>query len=239
MLATGIITLVLASPAAAALPTPTNCQSDVQGANDQPGQKDVTEFCVDIGSSPFELYTSMSLDLETLPGGNTADMCTLFDTDADGNVNLAVCVTLVDGGNPASLGETRLFLCIDNQVDRCTGSLQVNTCTGGSSCLVDADCPLGETCSLQFDTVCEASQQNTDPFPAGNNYPVDSVVVCAIDLDDFGAPGAQILDACSYPSTIPNSDPSDCILFQGCTTAADATPRGSPRSSACSAASSR
>ena len=71
-----------------------------------------------------------------------------------------------------------------------------------------------------YTTVCEVSQQNTDPFsPAalngpGNAYPVDTQILCGIDLADFGAggSGANLLDSCSYPSTIPNSAPADCIV---------------------------
>jgi hypothetical protein len=40
-----------------------------------------------------------------------------------------------------------------------------------------------------------------------------------LDLDDFGVAGATatLLDSCSYPSSVPNSAPADCILFQACT----------------------
>jgi len=71
-----------------------DCQNDVQGANDQPGQKDLTKFCVAAGNgSPYELYTKWNFDEQNISGGNTNDACSLYDTDGDGNANLVVCVT--------------------------------------------------------------------------------------------------------------------------------------------------
>lgn len=203
-----VVGVILAStPAAAQLPVPTSCQVDVQGANDQPGQKDLTQFCVDPGDNgPYELHTLWNWDLVTLPGGNTGDACTLYDTDADGNANLAVCVTIVDGGDPASLGAVRLFTSNDTRPDRCAGDIQVNVCTDHTTtCLEDADCPGGEFCAVQVSTHCAVSQENTDPFPSGDDYPVDTQALCWVDLDDFGLSGAsaRLIDACSYPSEQP------------------------------------
>lgn len=131
---------------------------------------------------------------------------------------MAVCTTL--SGSPAVLASVRLFTCSDTAPDKCTGSVQLNVCTGGATCKVNADCPIGQTCAQQFDTACEVSQQPSDPFPTGDSYPFDSVAVCALDLDEFGPSGqnARLIDACSYPSTVPNSDPSDCVLYRQCTT---------------------
>jgi len=208
-----VASLVQVGVASATLPVPTNCQDDVNGPNDEPGQKDVTRFCVDDGDgSPFELYTLANWDETKLTGSNTADVCILFDNDGDGLVNLAVCVTLQSSGHPnanlAIFKERRLFTCGDTKSDRCTGPTQL---------------------MASFVTACESSQRDTDPFgPSvvggpGDSYPDDTEILCAIDLADFGAfsGGAKLLDACSYPSTIPNSDPSDCVLFSTCSSAAD------------------
>ena len=47
--------LLWAATPAAAL----TCEEDIDGVNDQPGQKDLTEFCADAGDgSPFELHTT-------------------------------------------------------------------------------------------------------------------------------------------------------------------------------------
>src|SRR5262245_54066742 len=89
---------VTVEPVWASLPVPTSCQDDLGGANDEPGQKDLTGFCVDVGNgSPFDLLTSLNFDIITLSGGNTADGCTLYDTDGDDNANVAICVTLNGG----------------------------------------------------------------------------------------------------------------------------------------------
>ncbi len=80
-----------APPASAEhLPTPTDCQDDIQGADDLVGQGDLTQFCVAVGEAPYELHTKWNWDDTTIPGGNTADGCSLYDTDADGNADLAV-----------------------------------------------------------------------------------------------------------------------------------------------------
>lgn len=209
------------TPASGALPVPTSCQVDLDGPNDQPGQKDITRFCVDPGAgTPFELHTSASLDDAGLSGANTGDFCTLFDSNNNGMVDLAVCTTLSQ--NPATLSAVRLFTCADSAPNKCTGSVQLNVCTGGGTCLSNSDCPVGQTCAQTFDTACEVSQQANDPFVVGSNYPLDSVAVCAVDLNEFGPAGAnaRLIDACSYPSASPNSDPSDCVIYRACTTAA-------------------
>lgn len=153
-----------AQPAAAEhLPTPTDCQDDIQGADDETGQGDLTQFCVAVGEDPYELHTKWNWDDTTIPGGNTADGCTLYDTDSDGNADLAICVTVGNAGGGDTtmiLEETRLFTCDDANADKCTGSTQINVCTGGDTCLADADCPGGETCALQFGTQCEVTQSS-------------------------------------------------------------------------------
>ena len=97
--------LLFVGAAAAQLPVPTDCQADAQGANDEPGQKDLTQFCAELGDSvPYELHTKFNFDETTIPGGNTNDGCVLFDTDSDGNANLAVCVTTREGEDAGERG---------------------------------------------------------------------------------------------------------------------------------------
>src|SRR5438128_1152073 len=92
-------------------------QNEVQGANDVPGQKDLTRFCVAGGNGTFELFTQWNWDLVlTLSGNNTGDACSLYDTDGDGRANLAVCVTI--RSSPATLAAVRLLTCNDPQPDR-------------------------------------------------------------------------------------------------------------------------
>ena len=215
------------------VPPDEQCAEDLQGANDEPGQKDLTKWCVDFGSGGFELNVKWNWDNVTIPGGNTNDACVLFDTDIapDGLANLAVCVTTIDGGTPAMLGAVRIFTCGNTRPDRCTSAVQclVNECDGGSndglSCTAESDCP-GGTCvpAGSANTTCEVCQRGDDPFLAGDDFPCDTQAVCQIDLDDFLLGGcsasvadAVLLDACSYPSASINSDPSDCIASPPCT----------------------
>jgi hypothetical protein len=161
---------------------------DQQGANDEPGQKDLTRFTIDDASPPGHLLVSFNHDEIGFNGSNTGDGCFLFDTDANGMADYALCATI--GGNPATLQSTRLFSCGDTSSFKCTNpQTQINT----------------------FASTCSASQTNTDPFPTGADFPQDTTTACDISLADFGS-GASLLDVCSYPSQQPNSDPSDCVL---------------------------
>jgi hypothetical protein len=217
----------------AALPVPTDCTVDAQGANDEPGQKDLTEFCGEAGVPPYELYVKFNFDTATIAGGSTNDACILFDSDSDGLANFAVCATARDHGGPANLGAVRLFTCNNSRPDRCAGAVQLagNECVGGAddgaACADEADCdnpsPGVGICVpvAPLNTACEMYQNSDDPFPAGADYPTDTDVVCAIDVNDFGAGGAVLLDACSFPSEQPGSDPSDCIAFATCTADTD------------------
>src|SRR5438093_12317595 len=74
----------LGSAPAYAAPPPDSaffCADDAQGANDQPGQKDLTRMCVAGPSGVYELYTKWNWDITSLTGGNTADACSLYDTN--------------------------------------------------------------------------------------------------------------------------------------------------------------
>jgi len=203
--------LLLATPAFAE-----RCYIDVDGANDDPGQKDVTQFCSAIGAGePYELHASASLDLIGLGGNNTADLCFLFDSDADGAINSALCSTL--SGDPAAMRNVRILTCDDTTSKRCNNAVQANVCSNktGDSCLSDADCTSG-TCAGQYNTVCISSQQPTDPFPEGDSSPL-------IDLDEFGPDGqsTRLINMGAFSSTIPYSDMSDSVLPPMCLTDAD------------------
>jgi hypothetical protein len=174
------------------------CQNDVDGANDEPGQKDITSVCLTPGDGlPYEWEVVTNWDETTLTGANTADVCTLYDINSNSLADLAVCVTLESSGamngNLAVFQQFRLYTCGDTRGDRCAGSTQ----------LVGA-----------FTTTCSAAQAASDPFPPaavngpGDKFPDDTEIECLIDLDDFGAAGAnaELLDACSYPSQQPGSD---------------------------------
>jgi uncharacterized surface anchored protein len=198
ILLTGLLMLVavpaFASPASAALPVSPapafQFVNDENGADDQPGQKDLSAQAV-ATPTPGELWTSWLWDVTSLSGGNTGDACSLFTTDADTKINFAVCVTI--GGNPAAqltANSPRVFSCGNGKVDRCTST---------------------STQITPINTACATNVNATDPFHAGQK---DTQAVCHIDLADVGGAGAaKLVNTCSYPSQQPTSDPSDCVLI--------------------------
>lgn len=165
------------------------CTVDTAGANDEPGQKDLTKLCVDYAGNPTTVATTWNWDDLGTSGANTLDACNLFDTDGDGNINYAVCVTTED--EPATLQTLTTYSCGDAKIDRCT--TPATPVSSGT-------------------TVCDVSQQDTDPFSAGNEYPTDTEGTCTIQLSTVGGTTAKLIDVCSYPSAQPNSDPSDCVI---------------------------
>ena len=64
-----------------------------------------------------------------------------------------------------------------------------------------------------FASTCSVSQTATDPFPAGASSPQDTTATCTIALADIGAGNPKLVNTCSYPSQVPNSNPTDCVLF--------------------------
>ena len=94
--------------------------TDEQGANDEPGQKDLTADSAAFDLVTGDFYTAWKWDDTAWSGSNTGDACSLFDTDADGNANFAVCLTIA---KPAIETSTRVYSCDDTRPDRCTGSV--------------------------------------------------------------------------------------------------------------------
>jgi hypothetical protein len=177
-----LVTSAIAAPTFAWTP-------DDGGANDQPGQKDLTAQSSAFDGSTF--YTAWKWDDTAWSGKNTGDACSLFDTDANGLVDYAVCVTV--GTKSATELSTRVYSCKDTRSDRCTGAVLEGT-----------DSSPGAWCSVasatgEFDT--------TDTQATCNASLIDS------DLTGVsGLSNANLLNTCSYPSQEPNSDPSDCVL---------------------------
>jgi hypothetical protein len=163
--------------------------NDENGADDQPGQKDLSAQAV-AAPAPGDLWVAWKWDVTALSGGNTGDACALFDTDADSKVNFAICVTIA--GNPAAQAgvSPRVYTCGDGKVDRCT-STYAQVTPINSACITDPTA--------------------TDPFHSGQK---DTQATCHVDLGDVGGSGtANLVNTCSYPSQQPTSDPSDCVLI--------------------------
>ena len=86
-----------------ATPAAAGCITDLQGADDVPGQKDLSKLC-ELGptcSAPNALSLSWQFDDTSWTGGNTGDACALIDTNRDGLADRAVCVTVFGSGQMA------------------------------------------------------------------------------------------------------------------------------------------
>ena len=177
-----------AAPASAAYTTTV----DEQGANDVPGQKDLTQHAIDPSGLPTSIDVQWSWDDTGWSGSNTGDACTLFDTDNDTKANFSLCVTVEDDPAVQSSLSPRLFICGDDKPDRCTNP---------------------QTQLFGFSSTCTVAITNTQPFATGDDTPFDTTATCHIVLADVGATSAKLLNTCSYPSNEPGSDPSDCVLI--------------------------
>jgi len=163
---------------------------DDAGANDEPGQKDLTaqDSVFESGSNDF--YSAWKWDDTSWNGNNTGDACSLFDTDGNGLVDFAVCVTI--GTKNATELSTRVYSCGDTRSDRCTGSVLEGT----------------ESAPPNYCTV----QSATGQFDATDTLAFCNITVIATTEGLSGLNSGTLLNSCSYPSQQPNSDPSDCVL---------------------------
>jgi hypothetical protein len=159
---------------------------DVQGANDVPGQKDLTAQASAFDGSTF--YTAWKWDDTSWSGKNTGDGCSLFDTDGDGLVNYAVCAT-VTGKTPALLSVTT-YSCGDGRPDRCTNPTLLLTDT----------------------TSCTITNNVAGPFDSSDTQATCNISTIATAISVPALGNATLLNTCSYPSQEPNSDPSDCVV---------------------------
>ncbi len=177
---------------------------DDAGADDEPGQKDLSYLVLDYApGGANDIVVKWGWDDTAWSGNNTGDACTLFDTDGDGFANYSLCITVDEAG---AYEATRLYTCVaDSKSDRCGGPALVP--------------------SVAVASTGTASVQETDPFGTSGRSDNDcsdgGVTGCLIDdtvaelgveLSDFGGANAKLINVCSYPSQEPNSDPSDCIF---------------------------
>jgi hypothetical protein len=169
---------------------------DDAGPNDEPGQKDLTSQASAFDAGSF--YTAWRWDDTSWSGKNTGDACALFDTDANGLVDFAVCVTVATKN--ATEQSTRVYSCKDTRSDRCTGAVLEGSQPSDGS---------GDWCSISYPepSVFDPNDHSTDTQATCNISLVDS------DISDVSGLGnATLLNSCSYPSQEPNSDPSDCVI---------------------------
>ena len=228
--------------AVAAPPVRAGCVPDILGADDQPGQKDVSQLC-----EPGPTCASNQLSLRwqfddiSWSGSNTGDGCALFDINDDGLADRAVCVTIFGAAKMAGKCSNNAFLgCTKNQ-DCGSGntcSFPVNN-TGAPRCYTCAnDRPTRCTNAqaVACTSVCSVTVVANDPFPGHSATKCsgtsttscvtnDANVDCCITAADIGT-GGEVIDVCSYPSQQPNSDPSDCIITPpNCTADSDCDDR--------------
>ena len=178
---------------------------DVHGPDDEPGQKDLNSLSVDVASTTADIVVTWTWDIISL-GGGTADGCSVFDTDADGNADYVLCVSWE--GN-ATYASTTVYECGDTSATNCTGSAPIV----GEDLNADGDMTdagegnLASTCSMAV---------VTDVFGARPQAQADTTsdaqATCLIDLGDFAGSTATLINVCSYPSSEPTSDASDCVV---------------------------
>ena len=189
---------------------------DQQGANDVPGQVDLTQMGRDDSdSNTYRIFWSWDSHTAWTGTGQTGDACALFDTDSDTFVNFVVCIRvenfqadpnnvriLLNGSQPAYA-----FSCSDKKNDRCTNPAPVSY--GASQIQAGAlgGSPLSQTANLIT---------HTDPFPAGESYNNDTSVEVHI-LKSLFAGTEVLVNVCSYPSAGNggNNNPFDCIVSPG------------------------
>lgn len=175
----------------------TDCYNDADGANDEPGQKDLTKGCIE-SASREPVHVTWNWDITEGPGNNSADGCALFDTNLNGYADYAVCNSWKNTPPIQDTGFPKLYSCKDTRADRCAGGL-AKPITYGSTCKIVSG---------------NSAFPYNDPFAAGDFYPLDTVSECNIALGDVDFPlyPVNLLNVCSFPSSEPNSDPSDCVI---------------------------
>ena len=192
------------------IPPPYFAVSDSGGANNGPGQKDLTQMGwfedVTTSGGPYiDLFWSW--DEITVSGNNTLDGCALFDSDNDTMIETAVCGTVIQTKGASAgmyLKSVTVYSCADSRNDRCANPILQSYADGdiaGGALKGDplADLPL----------LTDELRTNTDPFSAGAGYPYDTTLRLRIRRS-FLPENSALTNVCSYPSQQPNSDPSDC-----------------------------
>jgi hypothetical protein len=193
--------------AATTFTDPPQTTTDTKGADSLGGQRDLNQMMVDNTPAPGRIAVAWQWD-DTSFGGGAGDACGHFDTDADGNANIAVCVTT--SGRPPTAGTVTVYTCTDT----------APTCQSGS--LKPAPYATNVTVSVAM---------NSDPFgvpssptytPAhvtgntcGDNpgcYTADTVANLSVSLSDLGAATARLTNVCSYNSLPSFNNPQDCIV---------------------------
>ena len=176
---------------------------DDAGPNDVPEQSDLNCFSR-ADNIPGSLGVQWSWDaIDQWTGtGQTGDACGLFDTDGDGNANLAVCAQITNNAEGTEViqlpgvGEATAYECSDKKPDRCSKQVTLLSNIGNTACTVNVGNELA-------------------PWP-GDDTPYDVLAECDLDLAALPATSnTNLLNVCSFPSGEPNSNPFDCVITPG------------------------
>jgi hypothetical protein len=189
---------------------------DQQGANDQPGQVDLTQMGRDdTDATKYKLFWSWDSISAWTGTGQTGDACALFDKNSDTKIDFVVCARVANvNADPTNVQlvpwdsshPVFLFNCSNAKNDRCT----------------QPSAPLSYSSPTQVDAGVLGSLTKanliteTDPFPAGESYKSDSTVEVDI-LKSVLPSGSVLVNVCSYPSAGNggNNNPFDCIVSPG------------------------
>ena len=227
-LVVGLTAAVGVGLASAAIPAGYTVVIDEHGANDVPGQVDVTQMGVMASESPdLRIFWSWDSTSAWTGSGQTGDASALFDTggaggDADAFINYVVCARVQNlNADPnfvqilpsATNKPVYIFDCSNKKFDRCTNP-SPRTYTAG------------QVVAGPFNTLSQTGVgnliNNSDPFNAsalngpGESYPNDSSIDIRI-LSALVPAGVKMVNVCSYPSAGNggNNNPFDCIRTPG------------------------
>jgi hypothetical protein len=218
MLATALSALAVSTALATITAIPSNFFTviDQQGANDQPGQVDLTQMGRDDSdSTKYKLFWSWDSISAWTGTGQTGDGCALFDKNGDTKIDFVVCARVANvNADPTnvqivpqdSTHPVFLFNCSNAKNDRCTQPSAPLAYTWPT----DADA--GVLGTLAKDNLVT----QTDPFTAGESYKNDSTIEVDIKKSKLPA-GSVLVNVCSYPSAGNggNNNPFDCIVSPG------------------------
>jgi hypothetical protein len=194
---------------------------DDQGADDEPGQKDLSFFTFE-GIGTTSVAITWGWDDTSWSGSNSGDACALIDVDLsatpggpplDGKANFAYCVTVK--GTPATTFATRMYKCGNKSSDRCSQkTVLINNPASTASASVSGNAdPFGTHATPPTpDTFDPAHITGNTCGTQPGCFTDDTVAVVNLLLSDTGATTGTVLNVCSYPSQEPNSDPSECVL---------------------------
>jgi len=170
-----------------------NCFIDDGGVDDQPGQKDLNQFCRLPTADASTVKFAFSFD-DINFRSQTGYGCILISLGAAAlKPSYAVCVSV--SGTNARLTNTEVLKCAPSSFTQ--------------RCII-------ESSASTFNTCCSVAPLNIDPFGSHNVSTtvkgLDLGVVCTIVVAEVGGAAQEptLLNACSYASGS-GSAPGDCI----------------------------